>query len=88
MDAAAGDSQGAIWMGGAAPVVDTDGNIWSSARDGVHCIAPDGHLIGKILVPEVVSNLCFGGHAKHQLFITATTSIYSVILKRKGVQQP
>ena len=67
---------------------DTDGNIWSSARDGVHCIAPDGHLIGKILVPEVVSNLCFGGHAKHQLFITATTSIYSVILNRKGVQQP
>jgi hypothetical protein len=56
-----------------------------SAGDGVHCIAPDGRLLGKILVPEVVSNICFGGRAKHRLFITATTSLYSVILNRKGV---
>jgi len=68
--------------------VDTDGNLWSSARDGVHCIAPDGTLLGKVLVPEVVSNLCFGGRAKHQLFITATTSVYSVILNRNGMQHP
>lgn len=68
--------------------VDTDGNLWSSAADGVHCIAPDGHLMGKILVPEMVSNLCFGGHSKHRLFITATTSVYSVVLNRRGVQTP
>ncbi|MEM8870490.1 MAG: SMP-30/gluconolactonase/LRE family protein [Pseudomonadota bacterium] len=68
--------------------VDTDGNIWSSAADGVHCIAPDGHLIGKILVPELVSNICFGGRAKHQLFITATTGVYRVTLNRQGVQIP
>ena len=68
--------------------VDSDGNLWSSAGDGVHCIAPDGHLMGKILVPELVSNICFGGRAKHRLFITATTSLYSVILNRKGIQWP
>lgn len=68
--------------------VDSDGNLWSSAADGVHCIGPDGRLLGKILVPEVVSNLCFGGRAKHRLFITATTSLYSVILNRRGVQWP
>lgn len=68
--------------------VDSDGNLWSSAGDGVHCIAPDGHLMGKILVPETVSNICFGGRARHRLFITATTSLYSVILNRKGVQIP
>ncbi len=68
--------------------VDSDGNLWSSAADGVHCIAPDGHLMGKVLVPEVVSNLCFGGRAKHRLFITATTGVYSVVLNRKGVQWP
>jgi gluconolactonase len=67
---------------------DSDGNLWSSAGDGVHCIAPDGHLMGKILVPEVVSNLCFGGRAKHRMFITATTSVYSVILNRTGTQWP
>lgn len=68
--------------------VDTDGNLWSSAGDGVHCIAPDGHLMGKILVPEVVSNICFGGRAKHELYITATTSLYRVTLNRKGNQTP
>jgi gluconolactonase len=67
---------------------DTDGNLWSSAGDGVHCLSPEGHLLGKILIPEAVSNICFGGRAKHQLFITATTSLYSVILNRKGVQWP
>jgi gluconolactonase len=68
--------------------VDADGNLWSSAGDGVHCIAPDGHLMGKILIPETVSNICFGGRAKHRLFITATTSLYSVVLNRNGVQWP
>jgi gluconolactonase len=68
--------------------VDADGNLWSSAGDGVQCIAPDGRLMGRILVPEGVSNLCFGGRAKHRLFITATTSLYSVVLNRRGVQWP
>jgi gluconolactonase len=68
--------------------VDTDGNVWSSAGDGVHCVAPDGHLMGRILVPETVSNICFGGRAKHRLFITATTGLYSVVLNRQGVQRP
>jgi gluconolactonase len=68
--------------------VDTDGNIWSSAADGVHCIAPQGHLLGRIHVPELVSNVCFGGRAKHRLFITATTSVYSVVLNRRGAVTP
>lgn len=68
--------------------VDSDGNLWSSARDGVHCIAPDGHLMGKILVPQTVSNLCFGGRGLHQLFITATTSVYAISLNRKGAVRP
>lgn len=68
--------------------IDTDGNVWSSAGDGVHCISPDGRLLGKILIPETVSNLCFGGRAKHQLFITATTSLYMIHLNRRGVQRP
>jgi gluconolactonase len=67
---------------------DTDGNLWSSAADGVHCIAPNGHVMGKILVPEVVSNICFGGRGKHQLYITATTSLYTISLNRNGAQTP
>ena len=63
---------------------DSDGNVWTSAADGVHCIAPDGRLLGKILVPELVSNVCFGGRGRHRLFITATTSVYAVSLNRQG----
>ncbi len=65
--------------------LDTDGNLWSSAADGVHCVSPAGELLGKILVPEVVSNVCFGGRAKHQLFITASTSVYMISLNRQGL---
>lgn len=65
--------------------LDTEGNIWSSAADGVHCISPDGELLGKVLVPELVSNVCFGGRRKHQLFITATSSVYMISLNRQGL---
>jgi gluconolactonase len=67
---------------------DSDGNLWSSAGDGVHCFAPDGTLLGQIHVPEIVSNICFGGRAKHQLFITGTTSLYTITLNRQGDQRP
>lgn len=66
--------------------VDDLGNLWSSAGDGVHCFAQDGRLLGKILVPEVVANLCFGGHDGHRMFITATTSVYCVFVNTLGAE--
>ena len=67
---------------------DSDGNLWCSAADGVHCISDEGMPLGKIRIPETVSNLCFGGRAKSRLFITASTSVYSVFLNRNGAQHP
>jgi gluconolactonase len=67
---------------------DDEGNIWSSARDGIHCISPEGELLGKIYVPECVANLTFGGQARNRLFICATSSLYSIYLNRKGAQRP
>ena len=67
---------------------DAFGNLWSSAGDGIHCFAPDGTLLGKILTPETVSNLCFGGPRRNRLFITATTSLYAVYLATTGAQTP
>ena len=67
---------------------DTDGNIWTSAGDGVHCVGPDGRLLGKILTPEIVSNLCFGGRHNSRLFITATNAVHAIYLNRRGAAAP
>ena len=68
--------------------VDTAGNLWSSAADGVHCFAPDGTRLGKIRVPQVVANLTFGGLRRNRLFIAATTSLYAIYVAATGQQQP
>jgi gluconolactonase len=66
--------------------LDTAGRIWTSAADGVHCYDPDGTLIGKVLVPEVVANVCFGGPKRNYLYICGTTSLYGVRLPVNGVK--
>lgn len=63
---------------------DTQGHVWCSSGDGVQVFAPDGTRLGKILVPEHVSNLCFGGLKKNRLFITATTSLYAIYVDVNG----
>ncbi|RKE79302.1 SMP-30/gluconolactonase/LRE family protein [Rhizobium sp. AG855] len=64
--------------------IDQAGHIWTSAGDGVHCLDHDGRLIGKILIPETVSNVCFGGPEHNRLFITATRSLFAVYLNVTG----
>ncbi len=66
--------------------VDARGNLWLSAGDGVHCHAPDGTLLGKILIPETVANVCFGGAKLNRLFICGTTSLYAVYLNARGAR--
>ncbi|TXH56366.1 MAG: SMP-30/gluconolactonase/LRE family protein [Burkholderiaceae bacterium] len=61
--------------------VDDRGNVYSAGPDGVWVLAPDGRLIGKILTPEVPSNLAFGGDARSTLYITARTGVYRISLK-------
>ena len=64
------------------------GNVWTSARDGVHCYDPKGHMLGRIRIPEMVANLTFGGPKRNRLFITATRSLYSVFVGVSGAQVP
>jgi gluconolactonase len=66
--------------------VDTAGNVWSSAADGVHCFASDGTLIGKLLLPEVVANVEFGGLKRNRLYICGTTSLYAMYLNTRGAR--
>lgn len=58
--------------------VDVDGNVWSSSEIGVIVFDPDGTELGRILVPELTGNLCFGGEDGHDLYIAADTSIYRI----------
>jgi gluconolactonase len=67
---------------------DEDGNLWSSAADGVHCIAPDGQLLGKIKVPFTVSNLTFGGRHRSRLFICAGQTLFAIYTNQRGAQTP
>jgi gluconolactonase len=66
--------------------LDTEGRIWTSAADGIHCYEPDGTLIGKVKVPEVVANCAWGGPKRNMLYICGTTSLYSVRLMVNGVK--
>jgi gluconolactonase len=68
--------------------VDVDGNIWTSAADGVHCIAPDGELVGKVRIPETVANLAFGGPKRNRLLITAGSTLYSLFVGTRGALRP
>ncbi|MFE2129013.1 SMP-30/gluconolactonase/LRE family protein [Streptomyces amritsarensis] len=65
---------------------DDEGRLWAAAmEDGVHCYAADGTLIGRLRVPEPVSNIAFGGPKNNRLFITATTSLYSLVMSVTGL---
>ncbi|HZD28437.1 MAG TPA: SMP-30/gluconolactonase/LRE family protein, partial [Xanthobacteraceae bacterium] len=68
--------------------VDEDGNIWSSAGDGVHCLSPQGDLLGKVLVPHRVANLKFGGLHRNRLFIGGSQTLYAIFLNRRGLPFP
>ncbi|MDH3912758.1 MAG: SMP-30/gluconolactonase/LRE family protein, partial [Rhodospirillales bacterium] len=69
---------------------DEDGNIWSSAGwvgdgyDGVHIFAPNGDRIGQIRLPEICSNVCFGGSKRNRLFMTGSQSLYAVFVETRG----
>lgn len=73
---------------------DVDGNVWAAAQlggdgyDGVQIFAPEGKLIGRILLPEACSNLCFGGAKRNRLFLTASQSLYALYVNTQGAQLP
>ena len=70
---------------------DVDGNLWVSSNafrelgySGVTVWTPDGKLIGRIRLPEVTANLCFGGPKRNRLFMAASQSLYAIYLSTQG----
>ncbi|KAB8163787.1 SMP-30/gluconolactonase/LRE family protein [Streptomyces sp. 3MP-14] len=65
---------------------DDAGRLWAAAMEGgVHCYHPDGTLLGRLLVPETVANIRFGGPRRNRLFIAGTTTIYSLLMSVTGL---
>jgi len=66
--------------------LDTDGRIWAFAHDGeLHILDQDGTLLGKLLLPEPCANLVFGAPRKNRLYITGSSTLYSIITGATGV---
>jgi gluconolactonase len=70
---------------------DVDGNLWCSSNagravgySGVTVWTPQGKLIGRIRLPEVCGNLCFGGPKRNRLFMAASQSLYAVYVNTQG----
>jgi gluconolactonase len=68
--------------------LDSEGRIWAATGDGLHCLDPDGTLLGKLHVPETVANLTFGGPQRNHIFMCATSSVYSIRLTVRGARYP
>jgi gluconolactonase len=70
---------------------DVDGNLWCSSNagravgySGVTVWTPQGQLIGRIRLPEVCGNLCFGGPKRNRLYMAASQSLYAVYVNTRG----
>jgi gluconolactonase len=70
---------------------DVDGNLWCSSNagrsvgySGVTVWTPQGRLIGRIRLPEVCGNVCFGGPKRNRLFMAASQSLYAVYTATQG----
>ncbi|MFG2053886.1 SMP-30/gluconolactonase/LRE family protein [Micromonospora sp. NPDC048930] len=68
--------------------LDDAGRVWAAAHDGLHCFDPDGTLLGKLHLPEVVANFTFGGPQRNNLYICASSSLYSIRVNISGVRYP
>ena len=65
--------------------VDSGGNIYVAAADGVRVYAPDGALWGTIAVPRQPANAAFGDEDARTLYVTARQGLYRVRLAHPGI---
>jgi gluconolactonase len=65
--------------------IDTAGNLYCTGPAGVHVIAPDGVLIGRLHVPGTCTNMAFGDDDWRSLYITTTHDIFRTRTRIPGV---
>jgi gluconolactonase len=70
-------------IGSDGMTIDSDGNVYTSARGRMQITNPDGKLIESI--PVRSANNCFGGKDGHMLFITALHEVWGLQMKTSRV---
>jgi gluconolactonase len=68
--------------------VDVEGNLWTSSGDGVQVYDAAAVELGRILLPEEAANCTFGGPDGRRLFITATSTLWSIDVGIRGAVTP
>ena len=68
--------------------VDAEGRVFCTGPGGIWVFAGDGSRIGIIRTPEVTANLAFGGSDLRTLFLTSSTSVYTLRVKTPGLPHP
>ncbi|MEO1226258.1 MAG: SMP-30/gluconolactonase/LRE family protein [Pseudomonadota bacterium] len=68
--------------------IDEQNRLFCTGKDAIYVYRPDGMLTGKIFIPEMATNCCFGGPDRSTLFVTAVTSLYAIDLNTRGHQRP
>ena len=66
--------------------VDSKGNVWATGNGGIRIVAPDGKVLGQIILPEVAANLAFGGADQKTVYIAGSGSIYRINLATAGLK--
>ncbi|MFG6193574.1 SMP-30/gluconolactonase/LRE family protein [Nonomuraea sp. JJY05] len=66
--------------------LDDTGRVWAAAGRALLCYDPDGTLIGRLKLPEPTANLVFGGLKRNRMFITASSSLYSLMTNVTGAR--
>lgn len=65
--------------------IDARGNLFCNGPGGIHIFGPTGDSLGLIPTPEKSANFCFGEEDLSVLYITASTSIYKIRTKTRGI---
>jgi gluconolactonase len=65
--------------------VDVEGNVYCTGPGGVHVIAPDGRLLGRLKIHGHCTNMAFGDDDWRSLYVTTFNAVYRTRVKVPGV---
>lgn len=68
--------------------IDVEGNVWTSAGASIAVFAPSGDALGRIMFPQNVANLTFGGPKRNRIFACCTHQLYSFYVAANGALRP